>query len=312
MEHCAKCGRELPVRGAGIFCPDCQWLAHQTQNIPVPEAPATPARVATYWPPITTIIVGINVVVFVAMTVSGASPVSPAAQRLLFWGANWGPLSLGSEPWRMFTSNYVHAGIVHLAFNMWCLWNLGGLAERILGKWTYLPVYVGCGLAGSLASLWWHPMVVGVGASGAIFGVAGALIAALYLGKSPLPKSSMQGMLKSLVAFAGYNLFFGAVVPGIDNSAHIGGLIAGLLFGAALARNLSAPPETRIRWRWTVFIVAAIAIFGVFSFIRQTHQPFVPAHSFSSSGSFTMSAECPRMAYVVPSPSFGTKVTRTG
>jgi len=103
---------------------------------------------------LTTLLVGINVVVFVLMAITGVSPLTPTTQQLLKWGANWGPLSLGTQPWRMLTSNYVHGGIIHIFFNMWCLLNLGALAERVFDGWTYLLIYTASGLAGSLASLW--------------------------------------------------------------------------------------------------------------------------------------------------------------
>jgi len=202
------------------------------------------------------------------MVLTGVSPANPTTQQLLQWGANWGPLSLGPQPWRILTSNYVHAGIIHIALNMWCLWNLGYLAERIFDRWTYLLVYTFCGLAGSLASLWLHPQIPGVGASGAIFGLAGAAIAALYLGQLPIPKQALRGTLKSLVAFAGYNLFFGAVVPGIDNSAHIGGLLTGLALGALLAKHLMEPPEIRNQLRRWIFIAAMLVLFGVFTLVK--------------------------------------------
>src|SRR6195256_3093633 len=157
--------------------------------------------------PITTTLVGMNVAVYAVMVLMGVSPLQPTSAQLLKWGANWGPLSLGPEPWRMLASNYVHGGIIHIALNMWCLWNLGFLAERVFDPWTYVLTYTMCGLAGSLASLWWHPLTVGVGASGAIFGLAGALIAALYLGHLPISRQAIQGTLRSLVTFAVYNLF---------------------------------------------------------------------------------------------------------
>ena len=218
--------------------------------------------------PITTTLIGMNVAVFVAMVLMGVSPVEPTVAQLLKWGANWGPLSLGTEPWRMLASNYVHVGIIHIALNMWCLWNLGFLAERVFDPWTYVLIYTSCGLAGSLASLWWHPMIPGAGASGAIFGLAGALIAALYLGHLPISKQAIQGTLKSLLMFAGYNLFFGAVARGIDNSAHIGGLLAGLALGAVLAKHLTQPPEVRDGWRRGVFIAAAVVLFLLFMVVR--------------------------------------------
>jgi rhomboid protease GluP len=221
--------------------------------------------------PITTTLVGMNVAVFAVMVLTGVSPLAPTIPQLLKWGANYGPLSLGAEPWRILASNYVHGGIIHIALNMWCLWNLGFLAERIFEPWTYVSTYTACGLAGSLASLWRHPGDVGVGASGAIFGLAGALIAALYLGHLPIPKQAMQSTLKSLLVFAGYNLFFGALLSGIgvDNWAHIGGLLAGLAIGAALAQHLMAPPEIRSRWRNGVFAAAAVVLFLAFELVKR-------------------------------------------
>src|ERR1700686_5260765 len=208
--------------------------------------------------PITTTLVAMNVAVYVAMVLTGVSPVAPAIPQLLKWGANWGPLSLGPEPWRMLASNYIHGGIIHIALNMWCLWNLGFLAERVFDPWTYVMIYTACGLAGSLASLWWHPMIPGAGASGAIFGLAGSLIAALYLGHLPISKQAIQGTLKSLPPFARYTLFFGAAIRGSDNSAHIGGLLAGLALGAVLAKHLTAPEEVRDRWRGGGFVVGVV------------------------------------------------------
>jgi rhomboid protease GluP len=190
--------------------------------------------------------------------------------ELLKWGADFAPLVVTTQPWRMLTSNYVHIGIFHLLVNMWCLWNLGMLAERIFERWTYILTYTVCGLAGSIASLWWHPVGASAGASGAVFGMAGALISALYLGHLPVHPSALKSTLKSLASFAGYNLLFGAVIPGIDNSAHIGGLLTGLGLGATLARHLTSSPDERNTWRNGVFAVAAIILFCAFYFVRRS------------------------------------------
>src|SRR5258708_34636501 len=108
----------------------------------------------------------------------------------------------------MLTSNYPHIGIIHLFLNMWWLRNMGAVAERVFDGWTYFLVYSLSGFGGSLVSLWWHPMVIGAGASGAIFGLAGALVAALCLGKIPLPKEALQKTLRGFLLFSGYKLFF--------------------------------------------------------------------------------------------------------
>ncbi len=206
------------------------------------------------------------------MAVSGVPIQSPNITQLIKWGANYGPLSLGAQPWRLLASNYVHIGVLHIGLNMWCLWSLGILAERIFDRRTYVLTYTACGVAGSLASLWWHPLVVGAGASGAIFGLAGTLITALYYGRLPIPKEAVRGTMKSLVTFAGYNLLFGAVGAGIDNSAHIGGLLTGLILGFVLARRLIAVPQIRNRWNFSVFLATAFLLFVAFDFVRHINR----------------------------------------
>lgn len=218
--------------------------------------------------PVTRVLVGLSVAVYVLMTLTGSSPVDPGTADLLKWGANFGPLSLGPQPWRLLVSNYVHVGIIHIGFNMWCLWSLGLLAERIFDPFTYVFIYTACGLSGSLMSVWRHPLAVGVGASGAIFGLAGALITALYYGDLPVPREALKGTLKSLLSFAGYNLLFGALVPGIDNFAHVGGLLAGLLLGAAMAKGLLAPRQARAARRRAALVVTALALAGAYVLLR--------------------------------------------
>jgi rhomboid protease GluP len=226
-------------------------------------------RADVYRPAVTVALVGLNVLVFVVMVLSGVPLMNPSPAQLLAFGADFGPLSFDGQPWRILASNYVHIGLIHIFFNMWCLWNLGRLAERILGGWTYFLTYTVCGIAGSLASLWVHPIGVGAGASGAIFGLAGALITALYLGKLPYPGQMLRGLMRSLVSFAGYNLFFGAVVPGIDNSAHIGGLVMGLAIGALLASQLNESPEKRRAHERLMFTIAALFLLGFGVFVKR-------------------------------------------
>jgi rhomboid protease GluP len=270
MPACVSCGREIPPAPTGELniCPECRTaiLARQSQN-PVPIRRRSRGFQDV---PVTSILIGLNVLVFVLMVVSGVSFTSPSLQQLVKWGADWGPYTLTKQPWRLLTCTYVHIGILHIGLNMWCLWNLGALAERIFDRWTYVLGYTACGIAGSIVGVWWHPMTVEAGASGAIFGIAGVLIAALYLGRLPVPPSALKSTLKSLVMFAGYNLFFGAVVPGISNAAHMGGLITGLGLGAVLAPRLTAPADERNSWRRLIFIAAAALLTALFYFVRRS------------------------------------------
>ena len=267
MPSCVRCSRELSSSsGETTLCRDCR--ADVGLGVPSNE-PASRPPVRNGQPfLLTQVIVGINVLVFLAMVLSGVSPMSPTRLQLGTWGATFAPLSLGSQPWRMLASNYVHIGVIHIFFNMWCLWNLGRLAERIFDRWTYLLVYTASGIAGSLASLWWHPQGIGAGASGAIFGLAGGLIAVLYLGKLPMAKEALKPTLKSLVTFAAYNLFFG-LVPGIDNAAHLGGLAAGLALGAILAGSVTGSPEIRARWRNYALVGTTLLLFAGYSYLKQ-------------------------------------------
>ena len=270
MANCITCGRQLVPSSYGErteVCPTCRASAIDATT-GHSSAPA-PRAAARKRPPITTLIIGINVAVYVAMVLFRVSPIQPSDHDLLKWGADWGPLTLHGELWRTLTSNYVHDGIIHIGLNMWCLWNLGALAEQIFDRWTYFLTYTACGLAGSMAGLWIHPMGKSVGASGAIFGIAGALIAALYLGRLPVHPAALRSILKSLVTFAAFNLFFGAAIPFIDNSAHIGGFLAGLAIGAALAQHLMAPPDTRKSWRFAVFLVTAVFLATGFYYLQR-------------------------------------------
>jgi rhomboid protease GluP len=219
--------------------------------------------------PVTNVLLGLNVAVYVLMALSGVSPFRPEGEQLLRWGADWGPLTLTTQPWRLLTAMFVHAGLLHIGTNMWCLWNLGRLAENILGRVSFLLVYLFTGVSASLLSVLLHPNRVSVGASGAIFGVAGALITTLYLGKLPIPRQHLTATLNSLVIFAVVNLAIGASLPVIDNTGHVGGLVSGLLVGALLAPSLTRDAESKTHSRQLVFSALAVLLAAAIWFVRR-------------------------------------------
>ena len=150
------------------------------------------------------------------------------------------------EWWRLLTSTFVHGGLLHVGLNMWCLLMLGPLAEIAFGKFPYVAAYLATGICASLASTFYHPNVTSVGASGAIFGVAGMLITPLALKRLTVYSTSKSSTLKMLVQFAVINLLIGAAIPVVDVSAHVGGLVAGLIIGllfAARPRTLGYAPD---------------------------------------------------------------------
>src|SRR5713226_224287 len=155
---------------------------------------------------------------------------------------------------------FVHFGFIHLGLNMWCLWNLGRAAERVLGRFSYLFAYLTSGIFGSIASVYWHPRAAGAGASGAIFGLAGVLVSFVYLKKTPANLQINSKMLSSLGTFILYNLAFGAL-PGISNAAHIGGLLMGFAVGALLPGASANESSRRARLSFVVAF-SAIVLFA--------------------------------------------------
>jgi rhomboid protease GluP len=152
-------------------------------------------------------------------------------------GANFGPKTANGQWWRLLTSTFIHIGFIHLLFNMWALWGAGLLVERLLGNTGFALVYLLSGLFGSLASCFWHPLLVCAGASGAVFGVYGALLGFVGRQRVSIPMQALSQLGKSSLAFLGYNLFYGLTVPNIDMAAHLGGLTAGFLCGVGLSQR---------------------------------------------------------------------------
>jgi len=242
MANCIQCGRRLPPFSFGRKI--CQWCVHHEacQRGEVVEdtkqhvMPAPWVRGGETSITLTHVIFGANVAVFLGMALAAADVMGFPGQELVHWGANFGPLTLSGQWWRLLTYMFLHGGLMHIAFNMWCLWDLGKLCESLYGRWTFGAIYILTGIAAGVASVAWNPGVLSVGASGAIFGLAGALIASFYVGEFSLPRFAIQGTLRSLVFFVGFNVLFGSMFSGIDNAAHGGGLVSGLILGALIAR----------------------------------------------------------------------------
>jgi rhomboid protease GluP len=252
MPACARCGKQFSGFSFGSSAPtECRECRRTRQqmgaaefNSPAGTKPTDLAPAQSVGRPVVTLtLIAINVMVYLAMGLSGASWTEPSLQHALLWGADFGPLSLNNEPWRLITSMFVHFGIIHIAFNMWCLFDLGRSLEFITGRRAFAVTYVASGLAASLTSLAWRPWRVGAGASGAIFGVAGAFAAYLYFRRVSFNPGTIRQTKKSLAIFIFYNLIRGAASFGIDNSAHLGGLVAGFILGCLIPPTVRSPTE---------------------------------------------------------------------
>ena len=231
--------------------------------------------------PATYALIGINCAVFLAMVASHVSFLSPSPEDLIRFGADSaGYVLINGDWWRIVTAMFVHVGIIHLASNMWCLWNLGLLAEPLMGSAGVVSVYILTGAAGNLLSTLWgaykfHELggfSVGAGASGAVFGIAGALIVLLGSPRLPVPPEELSKLRRSVIYFAGINLLIGlgTLAPGspvhIDNMAHLGGCACGFLFAAPLVPRIGSPKDMFIfRRRIAVLmVVGVLVLFGFF------------------------------------------------
>ncbi len=242
---------------------------------PGPVAPR-PRRPAWQIAPATFVLLGINIAVFVLMVFSGVSPTSPTVLQLLHWGGNAGLVQvapgspvigvLAGEWWRLVTATFVHAGILHLALNMWCLYNLGILGESLLGSAGVVATYLVTGVVGNLLSIAVNPGAVGVGASGAVFGIAGVLIPLLSSKLLPFDPREVKRLRRSVYYFAflnfalgfGSDMFSGPVQ--IDNMAHLGGFLSGVLLGFPLVPKLGSDRGRWIRQQWIAFGGALLVI----------------------------------------------------
>jgi rhomboid protease GluP len=238
--------------------------------------------------PATYLLVGINCLVFLVMAVRGVSLFAPTPDQLMYFGADHaGRVLIYGQWWRIVSAMFVHVGLIHLATNMWCLWNLGMLAEPLVGSAGLMAAYILSGAAGNLLStcvnwLWFYPDWVkyhdlgvfpgGAGASGAVFGLAGVLIILLKSPRLPVPPTELSKLRKSVIYFAAINFIIGigTLAPGfgvhIDNMAHLGGFVCGLLFAAPLVPRLGSPRRLFVaRRRLSVSLMTSLLVlFGFF------------------------------------------------
>lgn len=175
---------------------------------------------------VTPILININLLVFIVVWLSGVDALNPNAAELLEWGANRRSDTMGGEWWRLLTSMFLHGGIMHLLLNMYGLIIASIYVEPIFGNWKTALLYFVSGICGSLASIFWYENTTSVGASGAIFGLFGAILA--LLPTSIFLKEARKPIFTMFGTYIGISLIMG-LAGGIDNAAHIGGLISGAI-----------------------------------------------------------------------------------
>lgn len=211
--------------------------------------------------PASTALILANLMVFGMLVAHGASLWHGDNAVQLAWGANFSPATQDGEWWRIVSAMFLHFGIVHLTLNMIALWEGARLLEPLVGGTRLLAVYLCAGVGGNLLSLIVHgDGAVSGGASGAIFGIYGALVV-LLLRNRGMHAGPHRLLLPIVAGFTVVAILLGLVIPGIDNAAHVGGLLAGTLTGAALFRHGQAAAARDRVWRFG----AAILLFGAYA-----------------------------------------------
>jgi len=182
-------------------------------------------------------IIILNVIVYLISAFYSQSIVEMDLQSLVDLGALYGPLTvLKGEWWRLVTAMFLHGGMTHILMNMFSLYLIGRGAEMYFDTKSYLSIYLFSGIVGGLVSLYIHPASVGVGASGAIFGVFGAL-AGFFLANRDKIATHSKAFMKDFAIIIGINLVIGFSIESVDVSAHIGGLVVGFIGGFMLSKN---------------------------------------------------------------------------
>ncbi len=211
---------------------------------------------------VTPALVLVNLLVFVA-TLIGSKAFQPDAQLVFEWGANYGPMTTSGQWWRILSSMFLHGSWEHVLLNMYVLWNIGRLTERLYGSASYAFLYFATGICGAFMRTVWDPSIASIGASGAVFGILGALLAMLLHRGSRIPRSIALAHWPSTLLFVVFNLVGGAMNPLIDNAAHVGGLLSGVLLGWALVRPVDASARREFPVRQVVSAAVVSLLLGV-------------------------------------------------
>jgi len=262
---CDHCG--LPLAGSGS--PDdppaappaadegdriVDLEAHRERTFQASLIAATPYVV------VTPALIFINLAVFAAMVFRHVSAFAPTPDALVAWGADYGPLTTHGQWWRLVTNTFVHIGLTHLLVNMFALWVIGRFTERLFGNVGFLVLYLLGGIAASLTSLSIHPTIVSAGASGAIFALYGGLIGFLLLRRSAMSYATATSLALNAAGFVAFNLFYGLTKAHIDMAAHVGGLLAGVPIGAAMAFDPTSTTGVARLWRSALVGIVGAAI----------------------------------------------------
>ena len=257
--RCTRCERPIcpdcmTSAAVGFQCPECVASGRvDTRPVRTRLGARTISR-----PSVTLGLIVANVVVYGLQVLNPGSPGSGLDQLSAQYGQWPVAVALDNQYYRLFTAMFLHASVLHIGFNMLVLWMLGPNLEQVLGHVRFGVLYVVAGLGGSVASFWFSdPGIVGIGASGAIFGLMGAYV---VVGRA------LRADISQVVGLIALNVVIGFVAGGIDWRAHLGGLVTGALVAAVFAY---APARVRVPAQ-VMGVVLVLVVLGVLVLVRDT------------------------------------------
>lgn len=208
---------------------------------------------------ITYSLIVINILGYLLSAFLSKSLIDMDIEVLVNMGALYGPITvLDSEWWRLLSAMFLHGGMTHLLMNMFSLYLIGRGVEQYFNTTSYVSIYLFSGLLGGLASLYMHPASVGVGASGAIFGIFGAM-AGFFLAHREKIEAHTKAFMKDFAMIIGINLVLGFSIPSVDVSAHVGGLVIGFIGGYVVSKNP--------KWVWIYSVAMILLMIGFMQYL---------------------------------------------
>ena len=209
--------------------------------------------------PITFILIFLNVLVYIFTAIQSGDVIDMDVEILAELGALYGPYTVqDAQWWRLGTAIFLHGGMTHLLMNMFSLYLIGRGVEQYFDTKSYISIYTFSGLIGGLLSLYMHPVSVGVGASGAIFGIFGAL-AGFYLAHREKIEEHSKAFMKDFAIIMGINLVLGFSIEEVDVSAHMGGLVIGFIGGFIISKNP--------RWVHAYIVAMVLLMVAIMSYL---------------------------------------------
>lgn len=224
-------------------------------------------------PVVTYVLFGANILVFILMMLAGGATNDAT---LMAFGVKANFQIDHGEIWRMVTPIFIHIGLLHIFFNSYAIWIVGPTVEKLYGGARFTIIYIVTGIAGVFGSYWYHPDAVSAGASGAIFGLFGALLMVGFKYRGSFPPMFQKAVGKGVFPVIAINLVIGYMIPGIDNSAHVSGLIVGALLAAVIPYKFPGASTSGVY----KFFQAVLAVVVLLSFYQVAVHYDGPAISF--------------------------------